>query len=59
MIQVVMYLTCRKRDALLSMHVIHYGPCGHVFNVRELDTLLSMHVIHYGPCGHVFNVQGA
>jgi hypothetical protein len=31
---VVMYLTCRERDTLLSMRVIHYGPCGHVFNVQ-------------------------
>jgi hypothetical protein len=59
MIQVVMYLTCRERDTLLSMHITHYYSSGHVLTYRELDTLLSMHITHYDTSGHVFNVQGA
>jgi hypothetical protein len=29
-----MYLTCRERDTLLSMHITHYDTSGHVFNVQ-------------------------
>jgi hypothetical protein len=41
MVHVVMYLTCRERDALLSMHVIHYDTSGHVFNVQWITCIES------------------